>query len=454
MGIKKTFISILAGLCMTLAFATLFTACNEKPIKDSPTGNLGMESLGLEYALNEDNNSYSVVSVGTCQDTDIVIPSKYKDKPITIIRANAFNGYTALTSITIPESVIYIGGDAFCGTAYYNNEENWKNDVLYIGKYLICAKTTISGACTIKDGTKHIASSAFKECAQLTNITMPESVTTMGSAVFFKCRKLKNVVLSPNLTSIDSWTFYWCDNLSSIEIPDSVTFIGGYAFGYCSKLKDARIGNGVTSIESQAFYECKSLTSIKIPNSVESIGHEAFMNCYNLVRVDIGNGLRFIGNVVFGQCLGLESVYITDIEAWCNIPFESSSSNPIRMAKKFYLNDELITELVIPETVAEIHPFTFSECRQLTSVVIPSSVKHIDNCAFEGCIGLTSVYYKGTVKDWQEIDIEYGNNLLTYATRYYYSETEPSLNTDGTAYEGSYWRYVDEIPTVWSYKKD
>ena len=443
----KQALLLIGGCAFSIAVASL-VACNEKIATDSSTENLKTESLGLEYVLNKDNNSYSVASVGTCQDTDIVIPSKYEDKPVTLIWGNAFNGYTSLKSITIPESVTSIGEDAFYDTAYYNNEENWENGVLYIGKHLIRAKTSINGTYTIKDGTKCIADSAFDECKNLTSITMPESVTTMGSSVFWKCNKLENVVLSSNLTSIESWTFYQCNTLSNIIIPDSVTLIGTSAFESCKKLETVQIGNSVTTIGGKAFRECNSLTSIKIPNSVESIGSEAFWNCYNLARIDIGSGLRSIVGEVFYNCIALKDVYITDIAAWCNITFSHTSTNPLGRAENFYLNNELITQRVIPETVTMINAYAFLYCQTITSVIIPSSVKFIDHDAFS-CSNVTSVYYEGTTEDWEKMKVGSMNQPLMNATRYYYSETEPALNTDGTAYEDNYWHYVNGVPSIW-----
>jgi len=67
---------------------------------------------------------------------------------------------------------------------------------------------------------------------------------------------------------------------------------------------------------------------------------------------------------------------------------------------------------------------------------------------------LTSVYYKGTVDEWLEISIDYTNHPLRIATRYYYSESEPALNSNGTAYDGNYWRYVDGVATPWVYTKE
>lgn len=454
MKIKKGLLSILTGLCISLTVATLFTACDENSITNNPTENIKTESVGLEYTLNKDQISYSVVGIGTCQDAYVVIPSKYEDKDVTSIEAEAFKECTNVINITIPESITSIGTDAFYDTAYYNNEENWEDGVLYSGKHLIRAKTSINGTYTIKDGTKCIASSAFYECDNLTSITMPESLTTMGSGVFWKCKKLENVVLSPNLTSIENWTFYECDNLSNIVIPDSTTSIGSSAFAYCKKLKTVQMGNRVASIGSQTFYECNSLQSITIPDGVKKIENEVFWNCYSLERIDIGSGLRSIVGEVFYNCIALKGVYITDIVAWCNISFRGSSCNPLSCTTNLYLNNELITQLVIPETVTIINAYAFFNCQTITSVIIPSSVKFIDHDAFLHCSNLTNVYYEGTAEDWEKIKIDFMNQPFMNATHYYYSETEPTLNADNTAYDGNYWHYDTNGKIVeWIYMK-
>ena len=451
---KNKIISLLIAFCSFSIAIASFVACNQNHATDSSMGNNLTESAGLEYALNQDENSYSVVGIGACQDTDIVIPLKYEDKPITGIKESAFNGCEDLTSITISENITSIGEDAFYDTAYYNNEENWENGVLYIGKHLIRAKTSINGTYTIKDGTKCIASSAFYDCDNLTSITIPQSVTTIGSFVFWKCKKLENVELSSNLTAIGTATFYQCENLSNIVIPDSVTSIGGSAFEYCKKLKTVQMGDKITSIKSRAFSECNSLKSIIIPNSVQTLENEVFWNCYSLERIDIGSGVTSISSESFYNCTALKGVYITDIVAWCKIEFRGSSGNPLSCTKNLYLNNELITQLVIPETVTMINTYTFFNCGEITSVIVPSSVKIIDHDAFLHCSNLVNVYYAGTIEDWGKIKIGIMNQPFMNATRYYYSESEPTLNTDGTAYGGNYWHYIDGEIVVWTYVKD
>ena len=129
------------------------------------------------------------------------------------------------------------------------------------------------------------------------------------------------------------------------------------------------IEKGVTSIGYQAFYGCNFLQSVIIPDSVTSIGNDAFYNCTSLT-----------------------SVYINDIAAWCNITFWGffSRSNPLTYAKNLYLNNEIVTDLIIPDSVTSIGSYAFYDCTSLASITIPDSVTSIGDLAFCGCTSLTS----------------------------------------------------------------
>ena len=150
-------------------------------------------------------------------------------------------------------------------------------------------------------------------------------------------------------------------------------------------------GSKVTEIGKNAFYYCRSLTSVTIPESVTSIGDSAFYYCDSLTSITIPDSVTSIGDYAFYECHSLRSVYITDIAAWCNISFGDYYSNTLRYGANLYLNNELVTDLIIPDIVTSIGDYAFSYCRSLTSVTIPDSVTSIGDYAFYTCESLTSV---------------------------------------------------------------
>ena len=151
---------------------------------------------------------------------------------VTSISRSAFEYCHSLTNITIPDGVTEIGSAAFEGTAYYNNKSNWENGLLYIGNHLISAKEDISGSVTIKQETKTIAGSAFRDRASLTSVTIPDSLTSIGGSAFMFCTSLTSITIPDSVTNIGDYAFSGCTSLTSITIPKSVKDIGSEAFGY------------------------------------------------------------------------------------------------------------------------------------------------------------------------------------------------------------------------------
>ena len=298
--------------------------------------------------------------------------------------------------LIIPNSVTKIGYNAFFG----------------------CRELT---SVVIPDSVTIIDKSAFSACSELESVVIPDSVTSIGDFAFNNCYSLESVVIPKSVTSIGAHLFYDCESLKSVNIPDSVTSIGESAFFGCKKLKTITIPNSVTSIADSTFAGC-GLSSVVIPDSVTKIGEYAFEGCGNLSSVTIPASVTEIGRSAFHNCHKLNSVYYGgDIESWCRISFVLLNANPLYYAHNLYINNELVTDFVVPSSITEIKDFAFSgasclksvkfhdsvtrigwsaffNCTGLTGALpIPDSVASLGACAFMGCTGLTSVSISDSV---------------------------------------------------------
>ena len=397
------------------------------------------EKNNLQYLGNEQNPYLYLASV---KDTSIA--SATIENTCKFIGKSAFKNCTSLTSIEISDSVTSISDSAFENCD--NLKHNEKNNLQYLGNrqnpylYLAGVKDTSIASVTIENACKLIGKSAFSGCSGLTNIEIPNSVTTISDSAFRGCSGLTSVTIGNGVTSISDSAFYGCNGLTSVyikdmeawcnlsfggstanplykakdlylnnqlvkelKIPNTITEIKAYAFYNCSGLTSVEIPNSVTTISDSAFRGCSSLKSIEIPDSVTAISNSAFYDCSDLTSVAIGNGVTSIGDSAFSNCGNLKAVYIKDIQAWCNLSFGGETANPLYKAKDLYLDNQLVKEFNIPNTITEIKAYAFYNCSRLTSVEIPNSVTTISDSAFRGCSSLKSITFKGTIEEWNKI---------------------------------------------------
>ena len=376
--------------------------------------------------------------------TEITIPGE-----ITKIGKGAFYNFSDLTSITIPNSVTSIEDDAF--RACYRLAEVYNLSSLnitkgssnngFVGYYALDVyadknapsklirendfiihtdgdvKTLVGyfgskTEITIPNSVTSIGSGAFSRCSSLTSVTIGNSVTSIGYWAFVNCSSLTSVTIGNGVTSIGDSAFSNCSSLTSITIPDSVTSIGGYAFSGCSSLTSVTIGNSVTSIGDSAFSNCSKLTEITIPNSVTSIGVRAFEYCSSLTSITIPNSVTSIGDGAFSSCSSLkyneyENVYyLGNVDNPYLVLVEAESTDitsfNIHGNTKFiydsaFSNCSSLTSITIPNGVTSIGVQAFAYCSSLTSITIPNSVTSIGRFAFANCRSLTSITIPNSV---------------------------------------------------------
>ena len=226
------------------------------------------------------------------RNTSIII----KDGTVSI-SGDAFRNYKNLTSITIPNSVTNIGEDAFyqcTGLSSVNIGNNVK-EIGYGAFYGCNSLTSIS----IPNSVTSIDNNVFRGCSGLTSVTIGKSVTRIGQYAFSGCTGLSTV----NISDLEAWCRISFEDVSSnplyyahrlymngneitnLVIPECVTSIGDCAFLGCSGLTSMTIPNSVTSIGDRAFLGCSGLTTITIGNSVTCIGDYAFSRCSGLIHV-------------------------------------------------------------------------------------------------------------------------------------------------------------------------
>ena len=243
------------------------------------------------------NNAGNLYVNGTLV-TDLVIPNS-----VTSIGSRAFYNCSSLTSVTIPNSVTSIGEYAF--------NSCYKLRAVYI--------TDVEAWCKITFGEPTsnplcYAHDLYVNGTHITDLAIPNDVTSIGDYAFFGCVGLTNVKISNSVTSIGDHAFFGCSSLIGVTIPNSVTSIGNAVFGHCIGLTSVTIPNSVTSIGKSTFSECVHLTSITIPNNVTSIGGYAFYGCSSLTSVTIPNSVTSIGDGAFWSCTSLDGIAILNPE--------------------------------------------------------------------------------------------------------------------------------------------
>lgn len=320
------------------------------------------------YKTSANWDESGVLYIGDCliEADPEIIGTSYEVRPGTrLIAAGAFENCETLMQITIPDSIEYVGEDAFANTAFSNNPENWNQGILELDDLLLKVAEDFTGTLNVRDGIKTIADEAASGCWEITEVITPESLVHIGMDAFSYCESLERISLGANVETIGRGPFYKCNlkeivvdkenghfelsgegilmdeelthvwkcpqqfsgmltlpfntsiinayafegcELGSLEIPEGCLFVGNSAFFNSQWLEEITLPESLEYIDSYAFAGCKSLEVIEIPDNVTYLGKSAFANCTNLQIAVLGDGIEKLQDNIFDKCHNLYHV--------------------------------------------------------------------------------------------------------------------------------------------------
>ena len=393
------------------------------------------------------NNEVTITRYGGT-DRDVTVTNLIDDLPVVAIGRGAFRNRGQITSVAFPETVSSIGPEAFqnctaltrvtipVSVTRIDESAFWEcpalESILVIvlnpvysssadGVLFNTEKTRLirypqakGGSYAIPRRVTEIGGWAFRDCVNLTGVTMPNGLTAIDGGAFWNCSNLGSLVIPASVTRIDAWGFSGCSRLETISVdeanltfcngtggvvlnkekttlirypsgkkgdystPASIKEIGGGAFEGSTGLTAVTLPEGMTEVGG--FKNCWSLTNVVIPASVTRICGEAFSHCYSLPTVTLPDKLIELHGFSFWDCTNLTSIVLPGSLS----KIEGSTFQGCGNLK----------DVTIRNGVASIGSHAFAWCG-MSHVTIPASVTNIDSCAFRGCRNLAEVHFEG-----------------------------------------------------------
>ncbi|VTY09327.1 Leucine rich repeats (6 copies) [Prevotella melaninogenica] len=335
------------------------------------------------------------------------------------IDSHAFLNCKKLASITLPNSVTYLGDDdpnSIEGSGMFEGCESltsFKFPSSYASRNLpgFTFKNCKNLATIDWNGynPKRLNSCAFWNCDKITWSQVPQSVEELGDECFYDCAALTSVDLS-KIKKMDTGVF-WGTPLTSVEWPAAVTEIPARTFWACGQLTTIKgipgqpgAWDNITKIGENAFNQCTALTTIKLPAELKTIDAQAFRTCINLATVDYGTKVETIGDGAFWYTGALKKFFFKgSVKTLGADAFRESGLTCVHLkgdmtiGKEAFMKCASLKYVEFPATSSATQPLTyvaesmFAGCTSLPFITLPSTVTEIKANAFNGCSNLKYV---------------------------------------------------------------
>ena len=227
------------------------------------------------YEILEDGNA--VILEYTGREWHCCIPEYLDGHMVIGIEANAFFNKRFLRTISMPNTIEWIGEQAFACCDMLTNV-GFSSELVSVG------------------------AGAFADCWSLGSAHLPDTLTEIPAAMFTGCWLLREVTCSDKLTKIDRDAFWGCRNLKSFDFPNTLIEIGTGAFRECESLQEIKIPEKIERIAYHSFMQCTRLKKIELPKQLQEIDDSAFVQCWNLREVQIPDSVTRIGTMAFNGC--------------------------------------------------------------------------------------------------------------------------------------------------------
>ena len=387
-----------------------------------------------------------------------------------------------------------VNGYLFKMTDTYIEEDKRPESVSIVGNVVAGGAVGLTSvqSVTVSDSVTYIGERAFRDCYSLVSIKLSENITEIHDETFYNCFNLRSISIPEKVERIGKDAFRFCSNLTAVDMPnhpilieqgafantgffengdflvDGVLYIDGHLVsGYQFKGEEYTVLPGTYSIAEYAFFapttDVFPMKKLTFPDSVGIIGQYAFSGCYALEDITLSQNVTYIGvNAFRGEKLKpFELPQTLEYIGTGNFNKEGfySSRLPDKLTvieDSSFAGSAFEGLLVLPENLERLETWAFRSC-EIDEVIVPKGIESFDIGAFgydvyfEDSSGFITqypnYYYCGTEADWENVDIyrnesEYMPGIHGTIKLYFYSETAPTG-------EGRYWHYVDGKPAIW-----